>query len=75
MFAALKNAKDHIILESYIIEDDETSRKFADLLLQKQGEGIQVNFIYDSMGSMNTLDVFCYGYGTATKKHLSQKRK
>lgn len=39
MFAALKNAKDHIILESYIIEDDETSRKFADLLLQKQGEG------------------------------------
>jgi cardiolipin synthase len=54
MFKALKNAKDHINLESYIIEDDETGRKFADLLLQKQSEGVQVNLIYDSVGSMNT---------------------
>jgi cardiolipin synthase len=54
MFKALQNAKDHINLESYIIEDDETGRKFADLLLQKQSEGVQVNVIYDSVGSMNT---------------------
>jgi len=54
MFKALRNARDHINLESYIIEDDETGRKFADLLLQKQAEGVQVNLIYDSMGSMNT---------------------
>src|SRR3989339_1110997 len=53
MFKALNNAKDHINLESYIIEDDETGQKFADLLLQKQTEGVQVNLIYDSMGSMN----------------------
>ncbi len=50
----IQNAKDHINLESYIIEDDETGRKFADLLLQKQAEGVQVNLIYDSVGSMNT---------------------
>ena len=54
MFKALQNAKDHINLESYIIEDDETGRKFADLLLQKQSKGVQVNLIYDSVGSMNT---------------------
>ena len=54
MFKAIQNAKDHINLESYIIEDDETGRKFADLLLQKQAEGVQVNLIYDSVGSMNT---------------------
>ena len=54
MFKAMQNAKDHINLESYIIEDDETGRKFADLLLQKQAEGVQVNIIYDSVGSMNT---------------------
>ena len=54
MFKAIQNAKDHINLESFIIEDDETSRKFADLLLQKQAEGVQVNIIYDSVGSMNT---------------------
>ncbi len=54
MFKAIQKAKDHINLESYIIEDDETGRKFADLLLQKQAEGVQVNLIYDSVGSMNT---------------------
>ena len=54
MFKALQKAKDHINLESYIIEDDETGRKFADLLLQKQAEGVQVNIIYDSLGSINT---------------------
>ena len=54
MFKALRNAKDHINLESYIIEDDETGRKFADLLLQKQAQGVRVNLIYDSLGSMHT---------------------
>jgi len=58
MFKALQNAKDHINLESYIIEDDETGRKFADLLLRKQAEGVQVNLIYDSMGSMKTPAAF-----------------
>lgn len=54
MFKALQNAKDHINLESYIIEDDETGHKFAELLLQKQAKGVQVNLIYDSVGSMKT---------------------
>ncbi|CAG0955664.1 partial cardiolipin synthase A/B, partial [Anaerolineae bacterium] len=58
MFKAIQNAKDHINLESYIIEDDETGRRFADLLLQKQSEGVQVNLIYDSVGSMNTPAAF-----------------
>ena len=54
MFKAIQSAGDHINLESYIIEDDETGRKFADLLLQKQAEGVQVNLIYDSVGSFST---------------------
>ena len=58
MFKVIQNAKDHINLESYIIEDDETGRKFADLLLQKQVKGVQVNIIYDSVGSMNTPESF-----------------
>jgi cardiolipin synthase len=51
MFKAIQNARDHINFETFIIEEDETGRKFADLLLQKQAEGVQVNLIYDSMGS------------------------
>lgn len=58
MFEAIKNAKDHINLESYIIEDDETGRKFSDLLLQKQAEGVQVNVVYYSLGSMKASDSF-----------------
>ena len=38
-------------LKPSFIEDDEMGRKFTDLLLQKQAEGVQVNIIYDSMGS------------------------
>lgn len=58
MFHALENATDHINLESYIIEDDETGRTFADLLLRKQAEGVQVNLLYDSFGSLNTPAAF-----------------
>jgi len=58
MFKAIQNAKDHINLETYIFEDDEVGRRFADLLLQKQSEGIQVNLIYDSLGCLNTPAAF-----------------
>jgi len=54
MFKAMEDAKDHINLETFIIEDDETGRRFSDLLLKKQAEGVQVNLIYDSRGSFST---------------------
>ena len=58
MFKAIQAAKDHIHLESYIIEDDEAGRKFSEMLLKKRVEGVQVHLIYDSIGSMYTPDVF-----------------
>ena len=58
MFAAIRAAHDHINLESYIIEDDEIGRQFADLLLAQQRRGIQVNVIYDSFGGINTPQAF-----------------
>ena len=60
MFRAVENARDHINLETYIMEDieDDRGRKFADLLLQKQAEGVQVNLIYDSAGSFSTPAAF-----------------
>ena len=54
MFAAIRDAKNHINLESYIIDDDEIGRKFSDVLLAKQAAGVQVNLIYDSVGCVNT---------------------
>ncbi|MFA6148146.1 MAG: phospholipase D-like domain-containing protein [bacterium] len=54
MSKAMENARDHINLETYIFEDDETGRRFSVLLLKKQAEGVQVNIIYDSRGSFMT---------------------
>jgi len=54
MFAAIEKAQDHINMETYIIEDDEIGRHFIDLLISKQRSGVQVNLIYDSVGSIST---------------------
>ncbi len=58
MFAAIRKARNHINLESYIIEDDAMGQQFADLLLEQQGRGVQVNVIYDSVGAFNTPKAF-----------------
>ncbi len=55
MLAAIARATDHINLETYIFEDDdEVGKKFAEALLAKQAGGVQVNIIYDSVGSLKT---------------------
>jgi len=41
MFQIIRNAKDHINLETFILEDDEIGRIFTDLLLEKQAEGVE----------------------------------
>ncbi len=58
MFAAIRQARDHINLESYIIEDDQIGQEFATLLLEQQSRGVQVNVIYDSVGGLNTPKAF-----------------
>ncbi len=58
MFAAIRKARDHINMESYIIDDDEIGQQFAELLLEKQNAGVQVNVIYDSIGGINTPKAF-----------------
>ena len=58
MFAAISGAQDHINMESYIIEDDAMGQAFAQALLTKQRQGVQVNLIYDSVGSLNTPKLF-----------------
>ena len=54
MFAAIRAARDHINLETYILEDDEVGRRFADALIEKQLQGVQVNLIRDSVGTLRT---------------------
>ncbi len=54
MFAAIASAQDHINMETYILEDDEIGRQFAQALMDKQRQGVQVNIIRDSVGTFGT---------------------
>jgi len=58
MFAAIRGAKDHINLETFIFDDDEAGQKFSELLLERQAAGVQVNVIYDSVGGLMTPAAF-----------------
>jgi cardiolipin synthase len=58
MLAAIAGARDHIHMETYILEDDEIGRQFAQALIDKQRAGVQVNLMHDSVGSFNTPAAF-----------------
>ncbi|MFD1735327.1 cardiolipin synthase [Bacillus salitolerans] len=47
----LSKAKHHIHLEYYIVRDDQIGNVIKNLLIQKANEGVEVRFLYDSVGS------------------------
>ncbi|HEY4784975.1 MAG TPA: cardiolipin synthase [Bacteroidales bacterium] len=47
---AIENAKHHIHLEYYIIDDDHIGNLIRKLLIKKVQEGVKVRFIYDDVG-------------------------
>jgi cardiolipin synthase len=53
LLTAIRDARDNINMETYTIEDDEVGNRFADALIEKQAQGVQVNLIYDGVGSIN----------------------
>ncbi len=58
MLAAILAAKDHINLETYILDDDSVGQQFAQALIDKQQQGVQVNLIRDSVGTIRTPAAF-----------------
>lgn len=58
MYAAIASARDHIHLETYIFDDDDVGRGFAQLLVDKRRQGVQVNVIRDSVGTVGTPAAF-----------------
>jgi cardiolipin synthase A/B len=54
MFAAMAAARDHINLETYIIDAGPFAERLAGLLEKKVKQGVKVNLIYDSIGSLKT---------------------
>ena len=52
MRAAIAQARDHINLETYILEEGEVADKLAALLEKKAAEGVKVSVLYDAVGSL-----------------------
>jgi len=58
MLQAIAGASNNINLETYIFDQDELGLKFADALIAKQQQGVVVNIIYDSVGTVGVPQAF-----------------
>lgn len=55
MLDAIRNARRHIHLQSYIIGNDRISREFINALAAKAAEGVPVRLLYDRFGSTSAV--------------------
>jgi cardiolipin synthase len=53
-YRAIEAARRRIWLEIYIFHSDRTGRAFADLLMQRARDGLEVRVMYDPLGSFNS---------------------
>lgn len=51
MLAAIAQAKDYILLQSYIIHDDDIGTQFQQALIEKSKQGVKVHLLYDGIGA------------------------
>ena len=52
IFSRIEAAKSYILLEFYIIRDDQIGRQLAELLIQKAQQGLSVYCVYDEIGCL-----------------------
>ncbi|MDL2230776.1 cardiolipin synthase, partial [Alistipes sp. OttesenSCG-928-L06] len=71
---ALRAAKTFIHVEYYIFEKDRVGREFANILMDKAREGVEVRFIYDDVGSWGLSPKFLHRMKKAgVKVHCFQR--
>jgi len=51
VFAGIEAAKEYILVQFFIVKDDEIGRELHSRLLAKAREGVRVYFLYDEIGS------------------------
>ncbi len=52
MFNAIESAKETILVQFYIVNDDELGRRLKQALIDKAEQGVRVYFLYDEIGSV-----------------------
>ncbi|CAH0305512.1 Major cardiolipin synthase ClsA [Massilia sp. Bi118] len=58
MMAAARAATSSINLETYIFDQDQVGNEFADVLIEKQRQGVAVNIMVDAVGAIATPAAF-----------------
>ena len=51
MFDAIRNAEKYVLIQFFIVRDDELGLEFQELLIAKARQGVAIYFLYDQMGS------------------------
>jgi cardiolipin synthase len=52
IFSGIESASEYILVQFYIVRDDELGRELKERLIAKAHEGIRVLFLYDEIGSI-----------------------
>jgi len=52
MFATMVAAKNHVNLETFVVDDSDVGRQFADVLIAQQSRCVQAKLIYESVGAV-----------------------
>ena len=61
MFEAIAAARDHVNIETYILDGGELAQKLAALLAEKVKSGVKVHVMYDSVGSIGAPKAYFQG--------------
>lgn len=58
MFDAIAAADAYVLVQFYIVRDDDTGRAMRDALIEKARAGVRVHFLYDEIGSLRLSSAF-----------------
>lgn len=50
IFEAIRGARDYVLAQFYIVNDDRIGREFRDLLVERARSGLRIYFLYDEIG-------------------------
>ena len=53
IFAAMENATSYILVQFFIVEDDDLGRRLKEIMIRKVEYGVRIYFLYDEIGSHN----------------------
>ncbi len=58
MISAIESAESYVLVQFYIVRDDNIGRRLRDALVARARSGVQVFFLYDEIGSIKLPDVY-----------------